>query len=178
MQTLRESDRIPMSRQKYLGLDDTVRGEYVDGALVVSPTPTLPHQKIASNLWVIIRDALPADFTAACAWGWQSGDDEFVPDVMVFADTDDVARLTAPPLLAVEVLSTDRAADLVRKYAKYAAAGLERYWVVDPEGPEVIVYALSEGGVYVETGRLGPGTEARLDVGPTSVTFDPAHLLA
>lgn len=80
-------------------------------------------------------------------------------------------------MLAVEVLSTDRAADLIRKHAKYAATGMERYWVVDPEGPEVIVFHLGDDGVYLETGRHGPGALAEFDLGPTTTSFDPARLL-
>ncbi|NND02625.1 MAG: Uma2 family endonuclease, partial [Acidimicrobiia bacterium] len=67
-------------------------------------------------------------------------------------------------------------ADIVRKAHKYAAAGLERYWIIDPQGPVVIVYGLHQG-VYVETARHLPGTEARLDVGPAEITIDPAELL-
>jgi Uma2 family endonuclease len=85
--------------------------------------------------------------------------------------------LTAIPELAVEVLSTDRAADLVRKFAKYAGAGLARYWVIDPDGPELIVYQLSADGVYVETQRLGAADSGEVDVGPVRVTILPSDLL-
>ena len=34
----------------------------------------------------------------------------------------------------IEILSTDRARDVLRKATKYAAAGLERYWIVDAAG--------------------------------------------
>ena len=88
----------------------------------------------------------------------------------------DIKRLTSIPYLAVVVLSSDLTADTIRKFAKYAAAGLERYWIIDPEGPVVIVYHL-EGSVYVEQARHGPGTTVDLDVGPARVTFDPADLL-
>lgn len=65
----------------------------------------------------------------------------------------------------------------LRKAAEYAAAGLHRYWNIDPEGPEVIVHELLEG-VLVERVRHRPGTERTLDVGPCEVTFDPAALVA
>lgn len=56
---------------------------------------------------------------------------------MVFDDAGEVTRLTATPHLVVEILSADPAADIIRKAGRFAAAGLERYWIVDPEGPEV-----------------------------------------
>jgi Uma2 family endonuclease len=80
------------------------------------------------------------------------------------------------PYLAVEVLSSDPASDIVRKAAKYAAAGLERYWIIDPDGPEVVVHELVDS-VFVERGRHRPGATVTLDVGPAAVTFDPAQLV-
>jgi len=53
---------------------------------------------------------------------------------------------------------------------------VERYWIIDPEGPEIIVHRLING-VLVEQDRHRPGTEVTLDVGPADVTFDPADLL-
>lgn len=95
---------------------------------------------------------------------------------MVFDDTHEDLRLTATPHLVVEVLSTDPARDLNRKAAKYATAGLERYWIVDPDGPIVIIHELSNG-VLVEASRHDPDKPATLDVGPATVTFDPADLV-
>jgi len=95
---------------------------------------------------------------------------------MVFADVDEQVRYTGTPELVVEVLSSDRAADMIRKAAKYAAAGLERYWVIDPDAPEVIVHRVVDG-VFVEQARQRPGSAVTLDVGPCSITLDPATLL-
>jgi Uma2 family endonuclease len=150
---------------------------YIDGELVVSPTPTRRHQDICANLLIALREVLPPGIRVRIAWAWKPGADEFAPDVIVFDDSDEDKRLTVVPHLAVEVLSTDLATDFYRKLARYAAAGLERYWVIDPEGPTVIVYELDDG-TYRETGRYGPGSEVTFDVGPATVTFDPADLVA
>ena len=118
----------------------------------------------------------------------EAGRDEFIPDLMVF-DVDrhyDDRHLTATPHLAVEILSTDRARDIIRKAAKYAALGLERYWIIDSGEPgqvplgadlEIIEYCPVDG-VFVEQARHQPGTVATLEVTPsTAVSFDPAILL-
>ena len=79
--------------------------------------------------------------------------------------------------VTARILSGDRAADLLRKAHKYAAVGLSRYWVVDPDGPEVIEYRLVPGAAaFAEVARHRGEEPVTLDIGVAAVTFTPARL--
>ena len=58
------------------------------------------------------------------------------------------------PDLVVEVLSQDRARDLVMKRGWYAEAGIPEYWILDPVNDTITVLELA-GGRYVERAVLG-----------------------
>ena len=56
-ETMQPGDRIPMSWEEYEALGPSVRGEYIDGELVMSPYPSGRHQDISFNLESILRSA-------------------------------------------------------------------------------------------------------------------------
>lgn len=117
----------------------------------------LGHQRIARRLANLIEAVLPTCYEVVENRAWKPAADEFIPDVMVFDRTDEQKRLTAAPHLVVEILCSDWARDITRRAAKYDAAGVERYWIIHPDGPEVIVYRLANS-ILAEQDRHGPGT--------------------
>lgn len=164
-----------MTWEQFETLGDDVRAEYVDGRLLVTPSPSGRHQDVSLNLALALRAVLPAPWRVREAWGWKPGTDLFVPDVMVYPRTDERQHLTGTPALVVEILSSDRAHDLVTKSGKYAAAGLERYWVVDADAETLDAYLLTDG-VYEPAARVTRDTPADVDLGVATLHVDLAVL--
>jgi len=160
--------------------DDGHRYELIDGVLIVSPSPSWPHQRAVSRLLRLLEDSCPpglevltGPFDVALA-----DDTVMIPDILVARVNDLTDRdLPAAPLLAVEVLSpSTRRFDLMTKRSRYESAGTASYWVVDPIEPSLTAWDLHDGA-FVEVAHvrhLEPFT-ARM---PFPVEVVPAKLVA
>lgn len=160
--------------------DDGHRYELLDGALVVSPSPTPRHQYAVGELFVILREAAPADLVvfAAPLDVVLASDTIIQPDVVVARRAELTDReLPAAPVLAVEVLSpSTRGVDLLLKRDRLQRAGCQHYWIVDLSAPIPEITALVlEGGTYREA-AVAAGAEVLNVVEPFPVTFAPADL--
>ena len=60
------------------------------------------------------------------------------------------------PDIVIEILSSDRRRDLVRKRMLYAAAGVPEYWIFDPVNDNALLLELRDGE-YVQRARLDAG---------------------
>lgn len=168
--TVDDLDRLP---------DDGFRYELVDGVLLVSPSPLVPHQLGLATLLVHLANAAPdhlrvlpapLDITFSRTRLLQ-------PDIVVVS-TDQLTgtKVAGVPLFAVEVLSrSTRATDTTLKRHVLEQAGVPSYWLFDPEGAVLTVLELVDGG-YVKTASAR-GDEALTVERPFPVTVVPAQLL-
>ena len=163
--------------------DDKLKLELDDGILYIMPRPRIAHQRTQGKL-------------VQCFFNYQDSFDEppcdahldvivarpselprlFAPDLSVILRGNDAVvserMIEGAPDIVVEILSSDRNRDLVRKRRVYAEAGIPEYWIVDERNETVIPLELRDG-VYVERGALTaddtlttpllPGLEIPLD---------------
>lgn len=168
----------PLSADEFLAWDTRDEGpryELIDGVVVVSPSPLVPHQRINRLLMVLLDEACPRSMEVFGApLDLRLADDTVVqPDLMVVrAEDAGEDHLTGVPLLVVEVLSdATRGHDLLLKRARYEAAGIPSYWIVEPQTREYTVLELIDGRYgQVHAGVLGsPPVTVSL---PFPVTLD------
>lgn len=162
--------------------EDGMRHELLDGTLLVSPPPSVPHQLAARRLVQMLATGAPDDVEVLEATGVAVPAGLLVPDVVV-AGAEAVHRahreLSAADVVAVaEVVSpTSRRNDRLGKPLAYAEAGIGVYWRVEldaPSGPEIVVSEL-EGEAYVEVATLRPGGASAV-LRPFRCDLDPARL--
>jgi Uma2 family endonuclease len=162
--------------------DDGRRYELIDGMLIVSPAPNVPHQRVATVLALLLESACPTDLVVFGSpvnvrFSFRSA---LEPDVSVARVEDSRGvRLEQTPLLVAEVLSPDSVLrDLNLKKAAYERFGIPSYWVVDPDldRPSLRAYELG-GGTYAEVAHV-TGAEAFRASKPFDVEIVPDRLVA
>ena len=141
--------------------DDGHRRELLDGALIMSPSPTAAHQTIAGRLMVALEADCPDEYDVTQGVEVRVNNRRsFIPDVLVTTSVA-AARRTAKyepheVVLAVEIVSEgSQSMDRILKPALYAQAGIPFYWRIEIEdGLTVYTYKIDPvHEVYAETGR-------------------------
>ena len=147
--------------------DDKLKLELDDGKLYIMPRPRPRHQSVQGAVFyhfenyfrsfderpgLIYTDlnvALPSALPRL-----------FAPDLTVILRNSGAIvgnrMVEGAPDIVVEILSSDRNRDLVRKRQAYAEAGIPEYWIFDERNETVIPLELRDGA-YVERTVLTAG---------------------
>ncbi|MEU4241630.1 Uma2 family endonuclease [Actinoplanes sp. NPDC026619] len=131
-------------------LPKDLRYELIDGRLVL-PSPTGFHQILGVELVLALRPGCPSGYAPVPDLSLSvDRSNELRPDVVVIPES--ALRRSPVPidnaLLALEIVSpSSRARDMKSKVVAYAAAGVQSYWVVNPEDVDGIVLTEFRPGV-------------------------------
>jgi Uma2 family endonuclease len=135
--TAEEYDRMPE--------EICMRIEIVDGSIIVSPSATPRHNRIASMLASSLHAAAPAPWQVTTDVDLRLSDVPLHnrrPDVLVFqGDPDKLPIRPHQVLLAVEIMSKGSViADRLDKPAEYASAGIPHYWRIEQKDAGLVAY--------------------------------------
>ena len=154
-----------MSLDEFLALGETDgKWELDDGVLYIMATGSPDHQFLMRWLCRPIEDyflqfdqppaQLIQEMTTILSPELQRAPE---PDIVIILNERrhivSRVRVEAPPDIVVEILSTDRSRDLVRKRQIYAEAGVLEYWLMDPRSDTITLLELRDGA-YVERAVL------------------------
>jgi Uma2 family endonuclease len=149
----------PVSWDEFLAwLDEDVRAEWVDGAIIEMPPASEDHQDsglflVTFLLLFIQQHGLGRVFYAPFLMRLRSRRSGREPDLL-FVKAEHAHRiqptyLDGPADLVVEIVSPESAErDYHEKLAEYESAGIPEYWIVDPEQRAALVYQLDADGRY------------------------------
>lgn len=156
---------FPAEKERYnladaLAWSEQDRIELIDGYPVMMAPPTRAHQKAVMELSRQLANYLagkkcevyPAPFAVRLFERDENRPEDVdtlvEPDVSVVCDPsklDDIGYKGAPDLV-MEILSpTTQRHDRFTKFNLYQQAGVQEYWIVDPDNKSVQVFILDDG---------------------------------
>jgi Uma2 family endonuclease len=163
--------------------DDGFRYEIIDGSLLVSPPPAIPHVRVTTRLRNLLHAHAPDDLVVGENAGvsMAKGRTYRIPDLAVVRasaiEGDETEFVPEDVVLAVEVLPPDSGGDdLVMKRYQYGKAGIPLYWIVDQRKRTLTVLRHDGTEGYVHVATVSPGEVWRGDE-PFPLVLDPAAFL-
>lgn len=138
-----------MTSEEYFAItpESNTHCELMDGEIVSFASPNRIHQEITGEIYSELRNFIKSN-NGKCKvfiapFDVRLDDYNVVqPDVFVVCDKsglDDRCYKGVPDFI-VEVLSSNRSDDLVRKMQLYHDMGVREYWIVDPKNQKTLVY--------------------------------------
>ncbi len=140
--------------------DDGQRYEVVDGVLLMAPAPNPMHQSISGRLYLYLYQNVESSDLGKVFYApldVQLATNTIVqPDLLVLLNANlgkiTKSRVVGAPDLVIEIASPGTAAyDRLSKFQAYAKAGVEEYWIVNPERRSIEV-AFLQNGAYASQG--------------------------
>ena len=153
--------------ERFLALPEGTPCQLIAGELVMSPVPNPLHQHIIGHfsmqLLQFVKAACLGQVFIAPLDVALDERSIFQPDILFISKEKAFLigerMIEGPPDLVVEVLSPSSAYhDLRTKFRAYQQAGVQEYWIADPERRSVEVFANREGKFQLHQEAEGEGT--------------------
>lgn len=164
-----QTSTLNLTFEEYLAYNDGTdnRYELVNGELIMVPLPSADHADIIDLLLEIFRAEIRKfnlPLKASDKVGVYIGKSSVTgrdysrnPDICVMQSeawlslkaNKTAAVLRTPPILVVEVVSTNRADDYVDKVNEYQRIGILEYWIVDGRESKISVLQLDNGSYKI-----------------------------
>jgi Uma2 family endonuclease len=147
----------PASYADLVALPERLLGQLVDGELIASPRPALPHAHAATSLGLELGNPFQRGRGGPGGWSFlfepelHFDQDVLVPDLAGWRrerlpEIPSEPFLTLPPDWLCEVLSPGtEALDRVRKMRIYSRVGVQHVWLVNPLEHLLEVFRLTNG---------------------------------
>jgi Uma2 family endonuclease len=130
--------------------------ELLNGEIYMAPSPSTQHQEILTELLYQIKTyvnqhqiarVFPAPYDVIL-----SDLDYVVPDLSVVLNLNEKIitkkNIQGTPNLIIEIVSSNRNNDFIRKRDLYEKFGVDEYLIVDPDNSVVFQYLLNENGTF------------------------------
>jgi Uma2 family endonuclease len=157
---------------------DARRYEVLDGRLLITgPQPPAHHAAVVALLVLLKHACPPGLLVAVNSLDYRPNlNTTLRPDLLICHRTDAGPHLlTAPPVLAVEVLSpTTRTTDVVLKRTVYEQHRIPSYWLLDPTHQELTILTLTPTGYICQA--VLQSEETFHTTTPFPLTLTPADL--
>ncbi len=149
-----EATRSPW--EQFDALPDDTKAELIDGELVYAMPASRAHNRVVGLVYTLLLAVAAKQGNGEAftdQFEMRLGLQRFVPDAS-FVRTEHLdrvlpTRIEGPADLVVEVLSLDSVArDRGVKLRDYAAAGVQEYWLLDPEAERIKVYSRQPDGTF------------------------------
>ena len=138
----------------YWNLPEGQRAELIDGTLYDMAPPSYRHQFLIAKLSFVIQEYIFSQagncqlLMAPFAVNLDADDKNWVePDISVICDRNklhDQGCFGAPDWIIEIVSPSSRRMDYSTKNTLYSEAGVQEYWIVDPEKERTTVYRYAE----------------------------------
>jgi Uma2 family endonuclease len=158
MNTARKEDAKYYTYDDYITWGDDVRYELVFGEPRALAAPLVRHQVILGELHLQLGNYLKGKsckvFVSPIDVRIFIDDDDTIyqPDLIVVCDKSkiiDGKSFKGAPEIVIEILSPSTALiDKLEKYHNYLKAGVQEYWIVDPDIKTINVFILEDGRYF------------------------------